>query len=181
MGPANPERLLLALDENLDHQVQLIIYGRSALWLGFNHPPAVAAATFDVDAIVPDAQVQALADDSRFWDARDAVNQRFKAEGLYITHLFPESEVFLRRDWAEHIIPITRLRLSHLDFPTRDRGSGFDEDEARKRRARHGGRRIHDPPHPHHGGTTHGSVFADETFRVGGVARGLRPRETGGA
>ena len=81
MGPANPERLLLALDENLDHQVQLIIYGRSALWLGFDHPPAVAAATFDVDAIVPDAQVQALADDSRFWDARDAVNQRFKAEG----------------------------------------------------------------------------------------------------
>jgi len=66
MGPANPERLLLALDENLDHQVQLIIYGRSALWLGFDHPPAVTAATFAVDAIVPDAQVQALADDSRF-------------------------------------------------------------------------------------------------------------------
>jgi hypothetical protein len=104
------------LDENLDHQVQLIIYGCSTLWLGFDHPPAVAAATFDVDAIVPDAQVQALADDSRFWDARDAVNQRFKAEGLYITHLFPESEVFLRRDWAEHIMPITRLRLSHLDL-----------------------------------------------------------------
>jgi len=115
-GPANPERLLVALDESLDHQVQLIIYGRSALWLGFDHPPAVAAATFDVDAIVPDAQVQALADDSRFWDARDAVNQRFKAEGLYITHLFPESEVFLRRDWAKHIIPITRLRLNHLDL-----------------------------------------------------------------
>ena len=115
-GPANPERLLVALDESLDHQVQLIIYGRSALWLGFDHPPAVAAATFDVDAIVPDAQVQALADDSRFWDARDAVNRRFKAEGLYITHLFPESEVFLRRDWAEHIIPITLLRLNHLDL-----------------------------------------------------------------
>jgi hypothetical protein len=115
-GPANPERLLLALDENLDHQVQLILYGRSALWLGFDNPPAVAAATFDVDAIIPDAQVQALADDSRFWDARDAVNQRFKAEGLYITHLFPESEVFLRRDWAGHVMPITRLRLSHLDL-----------------------------------------------------------------
>ncbi|HOC00252.1 MAG TPA: hypothetical protein PKM43_16095 [Verrucomicrobiota bacterium] len=86
------------------------------MWLGFDHPPAVAAATFDVDAIIPDAQVQALAGDSRFWDARDAVNQRFKTEGLYITHLFPESEVFLRRDWAEHIVPITRLRLSHLDL-----------------------------------------------------------------
>jgi hypothetical protein len=51
--PANPERLLLALDEGLDHKVQLVIYGRSALWLGFDNPPAVAAATFDVDAIIP--------------------------------------------------------------------------------------------------------------------------------
>ena len=48
----NPERLLLALDEALDHRVQLILYGRSALWLAFEHPPAEAAATFDVDAII---------------------------------------------------------------------------------------------------------------------------------
>ena len=111
---ANPERLLLALDEALDHRVQLIIYGRSALWLGFSHPPAAAATTFDVDAIIPDAQVQAMADDSGFWDARDAVNERFKSEGLYITHLFPESAVFLRRDWAKQLVPITRLRVNHL-------------------------------------------------------------------
>jgi hypothetical protein len=92
----HPERLLLALDEVLDHQVQLTIYGRSAIWLGFNNPPASAATTQNVDAIIPSDQVQALADDMRFWDARDAVNDRFKSEGLYITHLFPESEVFLR-------------------------------------------------------------------------------------
>lgn len=49
-----------------------------------------------------------------FWDARDAVNERFKSEGLYITHLFSESEVFLRHDWLKHIVPITRLRLRHL-------------------------------------------------------------------
>src|SRR5436190_9335431 len=100
---AHPERLILALDEALDHDVQLIIYGRSAIWLGFNNPPAAAATTQDVDAIIPTHQVQALADDSRFWDARDAVNETFKCEGLYITHLFPESEIFLRKDWASHI------------------------------------------------------------------------------
>ena len=111
---AHPERLLLALDESLDHDVRLIIYGRSAIWLGFDNPPAAAATTQDVDAIIPNDQVQALADDLRFWDARDAVNERFKSEGLYITHLFPESEVFLRRDWMRHIVPITRLRLKHL-------------------------------------------------------------------
>ena len=86
---AQPERLLLALDEFLDHEISLIIYGRSAIWLGFENPPAAAATTQDVDAIIPTEQVQELANDLRFWDARDAVNERFKSEGLYITHLFP--------------------------------------------------------------------------------------------
>ena len=111
---AHPERLLLALDEGLDHEVRLIIYGRSAIWLGFNNPPPAAATTQDVDAIIPNDEAQTLADDLPFWDARDAVNERFKSEGLYITHLFPESEVFLRRDWLAHIVPITRLNLRHL-------------------------------------------------------------------
>lgn len=110
----HPERLLLALDAGLDHEVRLIIYGRSAVWLGFENPPAAAATTQDVDAIIPNEQVQALADDLQFWDSRDAVNERFKSDGLYITHLFPESGVFLRRDWLNHIIPITRLNPCHL-------------------------------------------------------------------
>lgn len=114
LGSAHPERLLLALDEALDHAVTLIIYGRSAIWLGFDNPPAAAATTQDVDAIIPNDQVQALANDLGFWDARDAVNERFKSEGLYITHLFPESQVFLRREWAKYILPITRLQLNHL-------------------------------------------------------------------
>jgi hypothetical protein len=111
---AHPERLLLALDEALDHEVPLILYGRSAIWLGFNDPPLEAAATQDVDAIIPNDRVQALADDMRFWDARDAVNERFKSEGLYITHLFPESEVFLRIDWIREIVPITKLVVTRL-------------------------------------------------------------------
>jgi hypothetical protein len=110
----HPERLLLALDAGLDHEVSLILYGRSAIWLGFENPPAAAATTEDVDAIIPNDQVQVMANDLPFWDARDAVNERFKAEGLYIAHLFPESEVFLRRDWVKHIVAITRLKLNHL-------------------------------------------------------------------
>lgn len=108
------ERLLLALDEELEHHTQLIIYGRGAIWLGFDNPPVASATTHDVDAIIPNEQVQLLADDMRFWDARDAVNARFKSDGLYITHLFPENEVFLRRDWVRHIVPVTRLQLNHL-------------------------------------------------------------------
>jgi hypothetical protein len=110
----HPELLLRALDEALNHDVELILYGRSALWLGFDNPPAAAAATQDVDAIIPERQVQPLAEDPGFWDARDAVNEKFKSEGLYITHLFPEHEVFLRQGWENHVVPITRLNLNHL-------------------------------------------------------------------
>jgi hypothetical protein len=42
------------------------------------------------------------------------VNERFKSEGLYITHLFSEDQVFLRRNWLESIVPITVLRLNRL-------------------------------------------------------------------
>jgi hypothetical protein len=114
MNSANPERLLLALDEGLNHVVRLIIYGRSAVWLGFSDPPSAAATTQDVDAIIPEDQVQALADDLSFWDARDAVNERFKSQELYITHLFSETEVFLTRDWLNHIVPISRLATRHF-------------------------------------------------------------------
>src|SRR5437016_9176424 len=131
---AHPERLLLALDEALDHEVSLIIYGRSAIWLGFDNPPPATATTQDVDAIIPNQQVQELAHDLRFWDARDAVNERFKSEGLYITHLFPESEVFLRREWSTLIVPIKSLQLVHLKL---SRPSTIDphylQDDARGR------------------------------------------------
>lgn len=111
---AHPELLLQALDEGLDHDIRLIIYGRSALWLGFENPPAAAAKTQDVDAIIPLEQVQALSDDLAFWDARDAVNEKFRDRGLYITHLFPESEVFLRKEWLNFIVPIHRLPTQRL-------------------------------------------------------------------
>lgn len=115
-GTANPERLIKALDERLDHPVRLILYGRSAVWLGFLNPPPAAATTQDVDGIIPDDQVEKLADDTQFWDARDGVNVHFESEGLYITHLFPETEIFLRRDWLLHIVPITRLNLQQLSI-----------------------------------------------------------------
>ena len=114
--PGNPDRLLLALDEHLDHPVRLVIYGRSAVWLGFTGAAAEVGRTRDVDGILSEADVQALNDDLQFWDARDAVQEQFKDEGLYITHLFPASGVFLRRNWLEQIVPVTRLPLRNLNL-----------------------------------------------------------------
>ena len=39
----NAERILRTLDERLDHEVLLVIYGRAAVALGFENPPAALA------------------------------------------------------------------------------------------------------------------------------------------
>jgi hypothetical protein len=53
-------------------------------------------------------ELEALVNDEGFWDARDAVNDQFQQEGLYITHLFQEDQVFLRPDWEQFIVPVLR-------------------------------------------------------------------------
>ena len=58
-------------------------------------------ATKDVDAIIQLREVEALANGEPFWDARDAVNARFKDEALYITYLFGKEQVFLRPEWEQ--------------------------------------------------------------------------------
>lgn len=113
---SNPERLLRALDEFLDHRVSLVLYGRASVWLGFDHPPLEVGATKDVDAIIRMSQLDEIVNDEQFWDARDGVNRRFDSEGLYITHLFQEDQVFRRPDWLLHLVPITKISLRHLEL-----------------------------------------------------------------
>ena len=110
----NPSLILQTVDRHLDHEVRLVVYGRSALWLGFNSSPPEAARTQDVDAIISTIQEKELEADNKFWDAIEAANAELAARGLYITHLFSEREVFLRHDWLKSIVPINRLPLHHL-------------------------------------------------------------------
>lgn len=105
---SNPERLILALDSGLNHEVSLVLYGRASLSLGFEGAPMEFGATQDVDVIIPLIALDRMVNDGQFWDARDAVNEKFKDEGLYITHLFQEDQVFLRPDWEAHVVPVTR-------------------------------------------------------------------------
>lgn len=104
----NASVILTALDARLDHSVRLILYGRAALQLGFDTPPVETAHSKDVDAIVPLADLNSLSADERFWDAQEAVNLQLRPKGLYITHLFRADQVFLRRDWEQHLVAITR-------------------------------------------------------------------------
>jgi hypothetical protein len=110
----NPSLILQTVDKHLDHEVRLVIYGRAAVWLGFDSPPPEAARTQDVDAIISTVQESELEADATFWDAIEAANAELAARGLYITHLFNEREIFLRHEWLKSIVPITRLNLRHL-------------------------------------------------------------------
>lgn len=50
---SNPLRILQTLDRHLHHPVDLYVYGRSALALGYPSAAAALHATMDVDAILP--------------------------------------------------------------------------------------------------------------------------------
>jgi hypothetical protein len=110
----NPSLILHAVDKHLEHEVRLVIYGRAALWLGFNSPPPEAARTQDVDAIISTIQESELATDTRFWDAIEAANDELASRGLYVTHLFSEREIFLRHDWEQALVPLAEPPLRWL-------------------------------------------------------------------
>ncbi len=97
----NPLFILQTLDRHLDHPVELTLYGRAALALGFPAHEPRHETTQDVDAIIPLAQLDPLRADEQFWDARDATNAELAERGLYLTHLFTEADVFLLPDWLD--------------------------------------------------------------------------------
>ena len=133
----NAERILRELDSHLDHEVRLVLYGRAAIALGFEESPEGAKHSLDVDVIIPMSQVDVFRRDEHFWDAQEATNRNLKKEGLYVTHLFEAKEVFLRRDWEEHLVPIAlpglrwiRLfRPATLDFILTKMMRGNDEQD----------------------------------------------------
>jgi hypothetical protein len=109
----NPLFILETLDRHLDHPVELTLYGRGALALGFlSHEPG-HETTQDVDVIIPLAQLDQLRADAQFWDARDATNAELAERGLYMTHLFAEADVFLLPDWVARRAPI-QSSFAHL-------------------------------------------------------------------
>lgn len=110
----NAERIVSTLDSLLDHEVSLVIYGRAAIALGFRHPPSAVAKSLDVDVILRDSQTRSLDADDQFWDSQAAVNAQLDREGLYMTHLFGERQVFLRHQWESEILPVLRPSLKHL-------------------------------------------------------------------
>jgi hypothetical protein len=88
--------------------VSLVVYGRAGIVLGFEDAPEAVKLTLAVDGIIPMSQIEVFRSDNNFWDSQEATNRELEKDGLYITHLFEADQVFLRRDWEQHLIPITR-------------------------------------------------------------------------
>ncbi|MCF7734179.1 MAG: hypothetical protein K9N23_21020 [Akkermansiaceae bacterium] len=111
-----PAHILRTLDRHLRQSTRLILYGRAALALGYAHPLPAFASTMDVDAILPDVEMTSIDADEQFWLALERTNEELWTSGLYLTHLFADSQVILRPDWLEAIQPIPLQGLEYLSL-----------------------------------------------------------------
>lgn len=115
---SNAERILICLDEKLKDGVELTLYGRAALQLGFDPPAPDFALSLDVDAVFWMGQAEMLQETTNFWSAVEAVNAELEQDGLYISHFFEEDQVILTPHWREQRAPIPgrwkRLELFRL-------------------------------------------------------------------
>jgi hypothetical protein len=114
-GMTNAENILSRLDEKLISRVDITLYGRAALHLGFPNAPEDHALSRDVDAVLWLGQAEDLNDKTNFWEAIESVNEELAERDLYISHFFTEDQVILRPDWHKARIPINRT-WPHLDL-----------------------------------------------------------------
>jgi hypothetical protein len=116
----HPEHILRTLDSHLAAPTRLILYGRAAMALGYPDPLPCFHSTMDVDAILPELEMASIEADESFWNAIEKTNDQLHSSGLYLTHLFADSQVILRSVWLQHIVPIQlpHLRFLHLFRPS---------------------------------------------------------------
>ena len=69
------ERILGCLDGHLTCRVELTLYGRAALTLGFHETPEDYALSRDVDAVLWLGQAEALSESTNFWEAVEKTKQ----------------------------------------------------------------------------------------------------------
>jgi hypothetical protein len=95
----NAQRIILALDSRLNGRVDLTLYGRAAIQLGFDAPPEGAVVSRDVDAVLRLGQAEELNRATNFWQAVEEVNRELAGDDLYISHFFVEDQVALTPEW----------------------------------------------------------------------------------
>src|SRR4051794_31254754 len=102
----NAERILRCLDEHLAKPVELVIYGRASIALGFKSPLPEQISSADVDAIIPVTKLHQLQSNEDFWNAQAATNSALEKDGLFFTHIFTDNDVILRDGWEDRKVPL---------------------------------------------------------------------------
>jgi hypothetical protein len=110
----NAEIIATTLDGLLDHEVNLVVYGRAALALGFDNVSEAVGRSLDLGIILRFSDTASIEADDQFWSAQQQLNHALESSGLYLTHIFQEDQVFLRPDWEAHIQPVLRPRTRWL-------------------------------------------------------------------
>jgi hypothetical protein len=110
----NAEKILLTVDRHLTTPVDITLYGRAAITLGYPGLLIGQEQSLDVDAVLWNGQAEFLLRETDFWAALEAANHDMETSGLYMSHLFDESQVILTPDWRQHrvVIPGEWRRLS---------------------------------------------------------------------
>lgn len=111
---SNPLRILRTFDRHLRSPVDLYVYGRSALAMGFAAAPTWFHATMDVDAILPAKDIRALEQNPDFWAAQQKTNEELANSGLYFTHFFEDRQVIITPDWLDHVVTLTEFAFARL-------------------------------------------------------------------
>ncbi len=113
----NPERILRTLDRHLRQPTRVVLFGRAALALGYEQTPAEFAVTQDVDALLPGLDMARIEADRQFWAALDATNRELEPSGLYMTHLFADTQVVIAPDWWKRTAPVEAApAFRHLEL-----------------------------------------------------------------
>lgn len=106
-GRVNHAReILSAIDAKIDRAIELTLYGRAALALGFENAPPEYFQSKDVDVVLWLRQGEELLEHTNFWDVVQEVNEEFRDQERYISHLFEETQVVLTPEWKEQRILI---------------------------------------------------------------------------
>jgi hypothetical protein len=83
----NPLEILRALDKNLDHKVSLVLFGKAAIALGFQHPPEGSDQTIgfliEADNITPE-ELEAAFKTARVPDENEILDLFQRAQPLVL-------------------------------------------------------------------------------------------------
>ena len=117
MSEANPIKILKALDSHLTEPIELVVYGKSAIYLLFPEDEKIGV-TNDLDLIIPEVKISVFDNRLDFWDAVEKTNKELEHLGLYLSHIFDEHQIILHPDWFKSKIEIESIFFKNISVFT---------------------------------------------------------------